>query len=101
MDATRLPIAVGELTLKPCGVVAHAYCGHLDRNWEPGNPPAGQVRVGFAFLPARDDSRPALGTYVPHEGGPGYSTTGTGWSYAAMYGPLLKRHNLLLVDQRG
>jgi pimeloyl-ACP methyl ester carboxylesterase len=101
MDATRLPITVGELTLKPCGVVAHAYCGHLARNWEPDDPAAGQVRVGFAFVPARDSSRPALGTYVPHEGGPGYSTTGTGWSYAAMYGPLLKRHNLLLVDQRG
>ena len=100
-DAKRPPITVGELTLKPCGVVAHAYCGHLDRNWEPGNPAAGQVRVGFAFVPALDDSRPALGTYVPHEGGPGYSTTGTGWSYAAMYGSLLKRHNLLLVDQRG
>ena len=54
--------------------------------WEPGNPAAGTVRVGFAFVPARDDSRPALGTYVPHEGGPGYSTTGTGASYAAMYG---------------
>ena len=38
---------------------------------------------------------------MPHEGGPGYSTTGTGTSYAAMYGPLLRRHNLLLVDQRG
>jgi len=100
-DAKRPPITVGGLTLKPCGVVAHAYCGHLARNWEPGNPAAGQVRVGFAFVPARDDSRPALGTYVPHEGGPGYSTTGTAWSYAAMYGSLLKRHNLLLVDQRG
>ncbi len=97
----RQPITVGGLTLKPCGVVAHAYCGHIFRNWEPGNPGAGQVRVGFAFAPARDGSRPALGTYVPHEGGPGYSTTDSGTSYAEMYGPLLHRHNLLLVDQRG
>jgi pimeloyl-ACP methyl ester carboxylesterase len=97
----RQPITVGSLTLKPCQVVAHAYCGHIDRSWEPGNPAAGQVHVGFAFVPAHDDSRPARGTYVPHEGGPGYSTTGSGASYAAMYGPLLERHNLLLVDQRG
>ena len=42
-----------------------------------------------------------LGTLVPHEGGPGYATTSSGSSYAAMYGPLLSRRNLLLVDQRG
>jgi pimeloyl-ACP methyl ester carboxylesterase len=69
------------------------------RPWEPGNPAAGKVRVGFAFVPARHG--PAIGTVVPHEGGPGYSTTGTGSSYAAMFGPLLDRRNLLLVDQRG
>src|SRR3954469_10187000 len=100
-EKARQPITVGDLTLKPCHVVAHAYCGHIDRNWERGHPATGKVRVGFAFVPAADDGRPALGTYVPHEGGPGYSTTGTGASYAAMYGGLLRRHNLLLVDQRG
>jgi pimeloyl-ACP methyl ester carboxylesterase len=97
----RQPITVGDLTLKPCHVVARAYCGHLDRHWEPGNSAAGKVRVGFAFVPAAAGTKPALGTYVPHEGGPGYSTTGSGASYAAMYGPLLQRRNLLLVDQRG
>ena len=97
----RAPITVGGLTLRPCAVVAHAWCGHLQRPWEPGHPAQGTLRVGFAFAPARDRSRPALGTFVPHEGGPGYSTTGSGTSYAAMYGPLLRRHNLLLVDQRG
>jgi len=57
--------------------------------------------VGFAFVPARIRSSPAIGTVVPHEGGPGYSTTGSGTSYVQMYGPLLDRRNLLLVDQRG
>jgi pimeloyl-ACP methyl ester carboxylesterase len=101
VQQARHTLTVGALTLHSCPVVPRAYCGHLDRNWEPGNPAAGQIRVGFAFVPARDSSRPALGTFVPHEGGPGYSTTGTGTSYAAMYGPLLERRNLLLVDQRG
>ena len=84
-------ITVGSLTLHPCGVVARAHCGHIERSWEPGNPAAGRVRVGFAFVPAGDHSRRSLGTFVPHEGGPGYSTTGTGSSYAEMYGPLLRR----------
>jgi pimeloyl-ACP methyl ester carboxylesterase len=82
-------------------VLPHARCGSIERPWEPGHPAAGTVTVGFAFVPARDRSKPALGTVVPHEGGPGYSTTGTAASYAEMYGPLLDRRNLLLVDQRG
>ena len=82
-------------------MLPHARCGSIERPWEPGNPAAGTVTVGFAFVPARDRSKPALGTVVPHEGGPGYSTTGTATSYAEMYGPLLDRRNLLLVDQRG
>jgi pimeloyl-ACP methyl ester carboxylesterase len=99
--SARRPITVGSLTLQPCHVVADAWCGHIRRDWEPDNPAAGTVRVGFAFAPARDQGKPVLGTFVPHEGGPGYSTTGTGASYAQMYGPLLDRRNLLLVDQRG
>ena len=92
---------VGSLTLHSCDVVEGALCGSVKRLWEPGHPAAGKVSVGFAFVPAADTSKPALGTVVPHEGGPGYSTTGTGEDYAAMYGSLLQRRNLLLVDQRG
>ncbi len=92
---------VGDLELKPCDVVARALCGSIWRRWEPDNPDAGRVKVGFAFVPARDDTRPALGTVVPHEGGPGYSTTGSAGGYRNMYAPLLGRRNMLLVDQRG
>ena len=98
-SAASSEVQVGDLTLKPCQVVKRALCGSILRAWEPGNPSAGKVRVGFAFVPAR--KQPAIDTLVPHEGGPGYSTTGTGADYAAMYGSLLDRRNLLLVDQRG
>ena len=98
-SAAEGDVQVGDLTLKPCKVVRRALCGKIRRAWEPGNPSAGTVKVGFAFVPAR--RQPAIDTLVPHEGGPGYSTTGTGADYAAMYGPLLDRRNLLLVDQRG
>ena len=99
--ARRADVQVGELTLQPCRVVRRALCGSVRRLWEPGNPAAGRVRVGFAFVPARDTSVPARGTLVPHEGGPGYSTTGSGSYYRRMYGPMLRHRNLLLVDQRG
>ena len=78
-----------------------AFCGAIQRAWDSSGHEPGRITVGFAFVPARDDSQPAVGTVVPHEGGPGYSTTGSAGTYAQMYGPLLARRNLLLVDQRG
>jgi pimeloyl-ACP methyl ester carboxylesterase len=94
-------LQVGTLTLTHCDVLPHAWCGSLRRAWDPAGNVSGSLAVGFAYLPASDTSQPATGTLVPHEGGPGYSTTGTAPDYAAMYGPLLRRNNLLLVDQRG
>jgi pimeloyl-ACP methyl ester carboxylesterase len=99
--AAAASITVGSLTLTPCDVIDGALCGSLRRAWDPTGAVPGSLDVGFAFVPALDTSRPALGTLVPHEGGPGYSTTGSAFSYAAMYGALLVRRNLLLVDQRG
>lgn len=94
-------VVVGALTLRPCNVVPRALCGKLRRAWDPTGAVTGTIGVGFAYVPARDRSRPAVGTLVPHEGGPGYSTTGSGEDYRKMYGRLLQRRNLLLVDQRG
>jgi pimeloyl-ACP methyl ester carboxylesterase len=98
---TRTPIRVGALLLRPCSVVPGAYCGSLRRPWDASGQVPGTLSVGFALVPARDTTRPVLGTLVPHEGGPGYSTTGSAASYAAMYGPQLDRRNFLVVDQRG
>jgi pimeloyl-ACP methyl ester carboxylesterase len=94
-------VQVGTLDLTPCDVVDGALCGTLARPWDPTGAVPGTISVGFAFVPATDTTRPAVGTVVPHEGGPGYATTSSGWSYADMYGALLSRRNLLLVDQRG
>jgi pimeloyl-ACP methyl ester carboxylesterase len=92
---------VGDVVLEPCDVIARALCGSIWRRWEPDSSDVGKLKIGFALVPPRDDTRPALGTVVPHEGGPGYSTTGSAWGYRKMYGPLLDRRNMLLVDQRG
>ncbi len=98
---SQAPATSSEIRLVPCDVYPGALCGHLDRAWDPTGTVPGTIRVGFAFIPARDTSRAALGTVVPHEGGPGYSTTGSAWWFAEMYGTLLERRNMLLVDQRG
>ncbi len=93
--------SLGTLALHPCNVTARALCGSIQRPWDPSGREPGTVTVGFAFVPARDQADPVLGTVTPHEGGPGYSTTGSASYYVPMYGPLLDRRNLLLVDQRG
>jgi pimeloyl-ACP methyl ester carboxylesterase len=92
---------VGSLVLTRCSVLPHAWCGKIQRRWDPSGHVKGDLSVGFAFVPARDQAKPVLGTVVPHEGGPGYSTTDSAVDYSAMYGPLLRRRNMLLVDQRG
>ena len=94
-------VVVGSLTLHPCKVLKHTLCGSLLRPWDPTGAIPGNVRVGFALLRARDHSRAAKGTLLPREGGPGYSTTGSATYYRQMYGRMLDRHNMLLVDQRG
>lgn len=92
-------VVVGTVTLHPCNVTERALCGSIRREWEPGVPAQGTLKVGFAFVPAKDG--PAVGTLVPHEGGPGYSTTGSVDYFTGMYRHLLDHRNLLLVDQRG
>ncbi len=106
-NAARTPhssdtLTVGSLTLHSCHVMRGAYCGTIQRRWDPTGSHSGTIDVGFAFVPARDQSSPVLGTLVPHEGGPGYSSTGSlSLYYAPMYGPLLQHRNLLVMDQRG
>jgi pimeloyl-ACP methyl ester carboxylesterase len=99
--ASPTTVHVGTLALTPCDVLAHALCGTLAQPWDRSGHVAGNISVGFAFVPAGDRKHSAIGTVVPHEGGPGYSTTGSAADYAGMYGPLLQRRNMLLVDQRG
>ena len=67
----QTPVQVGDLYPAPVRPHAGGPVRVDPAELEPGNPGAGKVRVGFAFLPAKDDSRPATGTLVPHEGGPG------------------------------
>ena len=82
-------------------VPARARCGHIRVLVDPARPRWGHQRVGFELYPHRDRARPALETIVANEGGPGYPSTGSRDYYLGLFRPLLRRHDLLLVDQRG
>jgi len=77
-----------------------ARCGYvlvpLDRA-----APARKIRIHFEHYRRRDRARPALGTMVDVEGGPGYSTTDSRSYYLQLSRPLMDRRDLLLVDARG
>ncbi len=91
---------MGSLILRRCKD-APAYCGSVRRLLDPTGAVAGTIDVGFQFYPHLDTGTAPLETIVATEGGPGYSTTGARHSYLGLFRPLMERHDLLLVDDRG
>ena len=67
-----------------------------------GRPLARETGIGFAYRPA-DGRRAGRGAtpIFAVEGGPGYGSSRTAPAYTALFGRLLKAHDLVLVDMRG
>ena len=76
-------------------------CGEIWVPFEREDPSLGKTRIGFAVVPHSDRSRPSLGAIFAVEGGPGYASSWTVRSYVKLFGSLLDRRDLVLVDQRG
>ncbi len=70
-------IKVGNLTLSLCNTDYTGYCGSIRRPIDPAGAVSGQITVGFEYYPRTDSAHSRLGTILPQEGGPGYSSTGT------------------------
>jgi hypothetical protein len=69
----------------------------LDR----GHPGLGKLTVRYAVIRHTDRSRPPLEPIVAFEGGPGYGSIGSASTYLFMLGKLHRRHDLIVMDQRG
>ena len=90
---------VGSVTLHRCVFMA-GWCGSVRRPLDPARPHGPSIDIRLRWLPA--SSRRARGhALVAVEGGPGFATIESRYGYQAMYGPLLRTRNLLLVDNRG
>jgi pimeloyl-ACP methyl ester carboxylesterase len=76
-------------------------CGSIRVPFERSDPSYGTTRIGFAVRKRDQAGRPTLGTIFAQEGGPGYSSTGTANAYTKLFGKLLRRRDLVLVDMRG
>ena len=100
-------IRLGGRTLARCQAKPLAYCGKLSVPLDYSSPAGPFISVSYRFFPAAAGA--AKGTVVPVEGGPGYPSSGSveygsgsgAAGYGPMYGPLLERWNLLVVDNRG
>jgi pimeloyl-ACP methyl ester carboxylesterase len=94
-------ITVGTLTLKFCNEDYGGYCGSITRPLDPTGGVKGTISIGFEYYPRFDATRPSLGTILPQEGGPGYSSTGTRDAYINVFAALRDRRDILIVDKRG
>jgi pimeloyl-ACP methyl ester carboxylesterase len=80
---------------------ASLRCGAIKVPFERQDPSLGNTRIGFAVLPREQRDRPSRGAIFAVEGGPGYASSYTVISYARLFGSLLRRRELVMVDMRG
>jgi len=87
------------MTLERC-VDAPAYCGRLERPLDPTGAIGGRISIYFEFYP-HTAGGPSAGTLVATEGGPGYPATESREDYLALFRPLRKTRDVVLMDNRG
>jgi len=102
-DSPKPPkkITVGTLTLEYCNTDYDGYCGSIKRSLDPTGGVRGSITISFEYYPRFDQRSPALGTLLPQEGGPGYSTVGTRDAYLNIFGSLRDHRDVLIIDKRG
>jgi pimeloyl-ACP methyl ester carboxylesterase len=105
--AARAATVLDALPLVDCrlehpagtGSVA-ARCGHLSVPEDPAAPQGARLALAVAVVPALDRST-ALEPVFILAGGPGQAASDFYAAYAGAFGRVLRRHDLVLVDQRG
>jgi pimeloyl-ACP methyl ester carboxylesterase len=80
-----------------------ATCGTVDVPLDRADRAAGTIPIYFELIRHGDSSRPSLGAIVPSAGGPGISnsTLSHAGLWLSIFGPLLDRRDLLVIDDRG
>jgi len=94
-------LRVGSLVLTYCNSDYDGYCGAVERPVDPTGRVAGTITIGFEYYPHTAGGKKSLGTILPQEGGPGYSSTGSRDFYLGLFAPLRDRRDVLIIDKRG
>jgi pimeloyl-ACP methyl ester carboxylesterase len=98
---TRRAQSASGTVVRPCPGPTRALCGTIEVPLYWSAPRRGRLHVHFKVYLHTDSSLSGLEPIVAMEGGPGYPSTGSAASYLAMIGSLHRRHDLILMDQRG
>jgi pimeloyl-ACP methyl ester carboxylesterase len=105
LAALLAPVALAQPKLERCdlGLPRPFQCGRITVPMVRSDPSLGTTRVAFAVRQRAERSRPSLGTIMAMDGGPGYASTSAPFarSLVAVLAPLLRRHDLVLFDERG
>ena len=88
-----------ELPQRNSGATTAAWCTDFDVAEDPAQPGGRHIRLHLAVLRS-DAANPDADIVVMLAGGPGEAAT-EAFAFRSMYGGVLKRHNVLLLDQRG
>ena len=89
------------MTLHPCPGLTGVECGTVKVPQYWTDPGTGIFTVHFRVYVRTDPSLPALEPIVTMEGGPGLASIESASAYKYMIGPLLERHDMIVMDNRG
>ena len=99
---TGAALAHGPAVVKQCTWSSQVLCGSIQVPLYRKAPSLGApLTVRFRVYRHTDHSLPPLEPVVADEGGPGISSTGSASTYLYMLGSLHRRHDLILMDNRG
>jgi pimeloyl-ACP methyl ester carboxylesterase len=84
-----------------CVAIPGGKCGKVTvpLNWR--HPGGRKIGISYIRFPRRDSTRRSLGAIFVSDGGPGFSASTAQEPYVDLFGPLLGRRDLVLIDQRG
>jgi pimeloyl-ACP methyl ester carboxylesterase len=90
--------------LHPCHAVPQppaVRCGAVKVPFERQDLSLGTTKVAFSVRPRTQGDRPSRGAIFAVEGGPGYASSWDNRTYTKLFGSLLRRRELVMVDMRG
>ena len=103
-SAKASPSAASRAHLFPCHEAApDGRCGRVSVPLDRAHPSRGKIPIFFEYFRHRDPG-PARRAILVTEGGPGSSITQDGFIgpfYRDLFDPLLRKRDLILLDQRG
>ncbi len=100
------PRRLGSLAFQPCvlaqkgsTLTVEAQCTQMDVPEDAAHPTGRKIQLAIAWVPAKNED--ATDPVFMLAGGPGQSALDTYPVVASAFDPILKKRNVILVDQRG